>query len=105
MKRQEAIILSMTPEERAKPNLLNASRRKRIAAGSGTTVQDVNKIAKQRDDMETVMKRMKKMGGLGALGAMMGGGGLPGMGGAGGGLGKLPGGGLPRPGGFPFGKR
>lgn len=104
-KRLEAIIQSMTPKERRNPDLIKASRKVRIAAGSGTTVPDVNKLLKQHQQMETVMKRMKKMGGLGALGAMMGGGGLPGMGGAGGGLGKLPGGGLPRPGGFPFGKR
>jgi len=109
-KRLEAIIQSMTPKERRNPDLIKASRKLRIAAGSGTTVPDVNKLLKQHQQMETVMKRMKKMGGLGALGAMMGGGGLPGMGGPGmggpgGGLGKLPGGGLPRPGGFPFGKR
>jgi signal recognition particle subunit SRP54 len=104
-KRLEAIIQSMTPKERRNPDLIKASRKVRIAAGSGTTVPDVNKLLKQHQQMETVMKRMKKLGGLGALGAMMGGGGLPGMGGAGGGLGKLPGGGLPRPGGFPFGKR
>jgi signal recognition particle subunit SRP54 len=66
--RQEAIIYSMTLAERAKPSLLNASRRKRIAAGSGTTVQDVNKLAKQQEQMQTVMKRMKKMG----MGKMMG---------------------------------
>lgn len=68
MKRQEAIILSMTKQERAKPILLNASRKRRIAEGSGTTVQDVNKIYKQLQDMQTVMKRMKKMG----MGKMMG---------------------------------
>ncbi|MFA5592338.1 MAG: signal recognition particle protein [Micavibrio sp.] len=68
MKRQEAIILSMTLEERAKPQLLNASRRRRIAAGSGTNVQDVNKLCKQQADMQTMMKRMKKMG----MGKMMG---------------------------------
>jgi len=101
-KRLEAIIQSMTPKERRNPDLIKASRKQRIAAGSGTSVPEVNKLLKQHQQMETVMKRMKKMGGLGALGAMMGGG-LPG--GLGGGLGKLPGGGLPRPGGFPFGKR
>lgn len=68
MKRQEAIILSMTKRERAKPELLNASRRRRIAEGSGTTVQDVNKLCKQQQDMQTMMKRMKKMG----MGKMMG---------------------------------
>ena len=67
-KKQEAIILSMTLEERSRPVLLNASRKRRIAAGSGTTVQDVNKLYKQLQDMQTVMKRMKKMG----MGKMMG---------------------------------
>jgi signal recognition particle subunit SRP54 len=77
--RQEAIILSMTRAERAKPDVLNASRRKRIAAGSGTTVQDVNRVIKQFQDMQTMMKRMNKMGGKGlmrSLGGMMGGGGM-----------------------------
>lgn len=68
MKRQEAIILSMTKHERAKPELLNASRRRRIAQGSGVSVQDVNKLCKQQQDMQTMMKRMKKMG----MGKMMG---------------------------------
>ncbi len=60
--RQEAIILSMTAKERKHPKLLNASRRQRIAAGSGTTVQEVNRLIKQHQQMETVMKRLKKMG-------------------------------------------
>ncbi len=68
LKKQEAIILSMTKKERAAPQIMNASRRKRIADGSGTTVQDVNKICKQQQDMQTVMKRIKKMG----MGKMMG---------------------------------
>ncbi len=68
IKRQEAIIFSMTPEERGNPRLLNASRRKRIAAGSGVTVHDVNKLAKQQEQMQTIMKRMKKMGIGGLLG-------------------------------------
>jgi len=67
LKRQEAVILSMTKEERAKPDVLNASRRKRIAAGSGTTVQDVNRLIKQFQDMQTMMKRMQKMGGKGMM--------------------------------------
>ncbi len=67
VKKQEAIIQSMTIAERTDPDLLNASRKKRIAAGSGTTVQDVNKIAKQQKDMSTMMKRIKKMG----MGGMM----------------------------------
>lgn len=68
LKRQEAIILSMTLEERSKPKLLNASRRKRIAAGSGVSVQDVNRVVKQQEQMLIMMKRMKKMG----MGKMMG---------------------------------
>lgn len=68
MKRQEAIILSMTKDERANPQRLNASRRRRIAEGSGMSVQDVNKLCKQQADMQTMMKRMKKMG----MGKMMG---------------------------------
>ncbi len=74
LKRQAAIISSMTPKERKLPDLIKASRKKRIAAGSGTTVQDVNKLLKQFDDMSTMMKRMNKLGqkglmrqGLGAL--------------------------------------
>src|SRR5690606_21010455 len=76
MKKQEALILSMTPRERAKPALLNASRKKRIASGSGMSVQDVNKLCKQQADMQTMMKRMKKMGGgkmMGMMKQMMGG--------------------------------
>jgi signal recognition particle subunit SRP54 len=79
LKRQEAIILSMTKTERAKPDTLNASRRKRIAAGSGVTVQDVNRLLKQFQDMQTMMKRMQKLGGKGMMrnmGALFGGGGL-----------------------------
>ena len=76
LNRQEAIILSMTKQERTKPELLNASRRKRIAAGSGTEVQDVNRLIKQFMDMQTMMKRMQKMGGKGmmqSLGGLFGG--------------------------------
>ncbi len=68
IKRQEAIILSMTLKEREKPDLLNASRKKRIAAGSGTSVQEINKLVKQQLQMQTMMKRMRKMG----MGKMMG---------------------------------
>jgi signal recognition particle subunit SRP54 len=67
VKKQEAIILSMTKAEREDPDLLNASRKKRIAAGSGTTVQEINRLAKQQKQMATVMKRIKKMG----MGGMM----------------------------------
>lgn len=58
--RVEAIISSMTERERHDPRLLNASRRKRIARGSGTTVQDVNRVMKQYDEMRTMMKRFGK---------------------------------------------
>ena len=56
MKKPEAIIRSMTPKERRYPDILNASRRRRIAAGSGTTVQDVNQLIRQFDDMKKQMK-------------------------------------------------
>tara|TARA_Y100000031_G_scaffold33615_1_gene37685 strand:- start:256 stop:843 length:588 start_codon:yes stop_codon:yes gene_type:complete len=71
--RQEAIILSMTAAERRKPKILNGSRRRRIAAGSGTTVQDVNRVLKQFQQMTAMMKKMGKMGKKG----LMAGGGLP----------------------------
>ena len=67
LKRQAAIISSMTPRERRVPDLIKASRKKRIAAGSGTTVQDVNKLLKQFDDMSTMMKRMTKLGQKGLM--------------------------------------
>jgi signal recognition particle subunit SRP54 len=66
-KRQAAIISSMTIKERRSPDILKASRKKRIAAGSGTSVQEVNKLLKQFDDMSTMMKRMNKMGGQQAM--------------------------------------
>lgn len=59
----EAIIYSMTPEERANPSLINGSRRKRIASGSGTTIQDVNRLLKQFDETKRMMKMMTKRGG------------------------------------------
>lgn len=58
----EAIINSMTREERKKPKILNGSRRKRIARGSGTTIQDVNRLIKQFQDMQTMIGRLSKMG-------------------------------------------
>ena len=82
MARQEAIILSMTKAERENPSMLNSSRKKRIAAGSGTSVVDVNRLLKQFDAMQQMMKQLsgknmrklqKKMGRMG--------GGFPGMGG------------------------
>ncbi|MDP3935532.1 MAG: signal recognition particle protein [Alphaproteobacteria bacterium] len=60
--RQIAVIRSMTQKERKNPKLLNASRKRRIAGGSGVEVQDVNRLLKQHQDMETIMKRMKKLG-------------------------------------------
>tara|TARA_B100000700_G_scaffold7422_1_gene7923 strand:- start:230 stop:1105 length:876 start_codon:yes stop_codon:yes gene_type:complete len=74
---QEAIILSMTSKERKNINLLNASRRKRIAFGSGTTVQEVNRLVKQYMEMAKVMKKMSKQGAGGLLKSLFGGG-LPG---------------------------
>jgi signal recognition particle subunit SRP54 len=104
----EAIISSMTAKERANPDLMNAKRKKRVAAGSGTDVQTVNKVLKMHQEMARAMKQIKKMGGLKGLAAMFGGGGgggpmggmggMGGLGGMGGGAGGLPGlggGGLP----------
>lgn len=119
LKRQEAIISSMTRTERANPRLMNASRKRRVAAGSGTEVQDINRLLKSHMEMAKMMKKVGKVGGKGMMKGLMGGGGMPGPGqmpqlppgGMGGGMGggmpglggpKLPGlGGLP---GFP-GKR
>ncbi len=85
--RMDAIIGSMTPKERARPDLLNAKRKIRIAKGSGMQVQDVNKLLKMHQEMERAMKQIKKMGGLAGLGKLFGGGGLgaamPGLGGPG----------------------
>ncbi len=61
LSRTEAIICSMTPGERAKPNLIDGSRRKRIARGSGTTVQDVNQLLRQFEQMKKMMKTMGRM--------------------------------------------
>jgi len=63
LKVTEAIINSMTAQERRSPSILNASRRRRIAAGSGTTVQDVNQLVKQFRDMQRLMKEMGISGG------------------------------------------
>jgi signal recognition particle subunit SRP54 len=128
IKRQEAIILSMTKKERISVGLLNASRRKRIAAGSGTSVQEVNRLVKQYQDMARMMKKLGGKTGAAAMKAMLGGAGVgaAGMGNAGGvpdlsvlsrGLGKGLGGsvaqglgsglanGLPGLGGKPAGKK
>ena len=75
MKKPEAIIRSMTPKERRDPSILNASRRKRIAAGSGTTVQDVNTLIRQFEQAQQMMKRMMGAKGKKALRGMR----FPGM--------------------------
>ena len=69
----EAMLSSMTAKERAKPEIINAKRKIRVAKGSGTTVQEINKLLKMHQEMATAMKRLKKMGGLGKLAAMFGG--------------------------------
>ena len=87
LKRQEAIILSMTKQERRDPDVLNGSRRKRIAKGSGVEVSEVNKLLKMHRQMSDVMKKMGK--GKGLMSALFGGSapklpagaGLPGLGG------------------------
>ena len=96
----DAVIGSMTPKERAKPELLNAKRKIRIAKGSGTTVQEVNKLLKMHQEMATAMKKFKKMGGMKGMMSMFGKGGIGGIGNALGGpdLGEMmgkAGGGLP----------
>ncbi|WP_174286462.1 signal recognition particle protein [Sphingomonas bacterium] len=118
----EAIIGSMTLKERAKPEVITAKRKIRIAKGSGTNVQDVNKLLKMHLEMSTAMKKIRKMGGIKGMMAMLGKGGMGGLGnaiggadmgeamkGLGGGLPGLPGlpgsgGGLP-PGMAGFGNR
>ncbi len=79
----DAMIGSMTLKERSKPELINAKRKIRIAKGSGTTVQEVNKLLKMHLEMSTAMKKIKKMGGMKGMMAMLGKGGL------GGGLGGI----------------
>ncbi|HEU5208573.1 MAG TPA: signal recognition particle protein [Longimicrobiales bacterium] len=69
VKHIEAIVLSMTPQERKKPQIINGSRRKRIAAGSGRTVQEVNRLLDQFKQMQKLMKQLKGMG----MGKLMGG--------------------------------
>ncbi|MFT8989462.1 MAG: signal recognition particle protein [Gluconobacter albidus] len=87
-KRHKAIISSMTKQERKTPDIIKASRKKRIAAGSGTTVPEINRLLKQFNDMSTMMKRISKMGLGGLMRGMGGAGGLAdlmkGMGGPGG---------------------
>ena len=67
IKRQLAIIQSMTKKERVHPKLLNASRKRRIAEGSGTSVPEVNRMVKQHQEMQNLMKRMKKLGKKGLM--------------------------------------
>jgi signal recognition particle subunit SRP54 len=74
-RRMEGIICSMTPMEKKKPNVLNASRRKRIAKGSGTSVAEVNTLLKKFAQMQKMMKKMGKFQKM--MGKM--GGGMPGM--------------------------
>ena len=79
MSRIEAIILSMTPAERANPSLINLSRKHRIAKGSGVDISEVNRLVKQFEQMKKMMKQLpgmmggKRKGGLGGLGGLMGG--------------------------------
>jgi signal recognition particle subunit SRP54 len=107
LKRQKAIIDSMTPKERRNPDVLKASRKKRIAAGSGTEVQEINRLLKMHRQMADMMKAMggAKRGPLAGLGQMLGMGGgqpsaemlqqladkMPGLPGAPGGLPNIPG--------------
>lgn len=73
LKRIEAIIQSMTPEERQRPKILKASRKRRIAAGSGTSVQEVNALLKQFQEMQNMMKQMGRGKGLGGLSSLFSG--------------------------------
>jgi signal recognition particle subunit SRP54 len=107
MKRTEAIIDSMTRMERNNYKIIDASRKTRIAKGSGTTIHDVNMLLKQYTDMRQMMTQMNRsglfkqaLGGMGGgmmnkLGGLFGGGGMPSMPGMGGGLGGMLGGGMP----------
>ena len=88
---------SMTAKERAKPEIINAKRKIRVAKGSGTTVQEVNKLLKMHQEMANAMKRLKKLGGFGKLAAMFSGGDMEKA------LGGLPGGQMPQRPGLPGG--
>ena len=85
MSRTEAIILSMTPKERENPNIIGASRKKRIANGAGVKVEDVNRLLKSFDQMKAMIKKIsgpgagKKMKRMGRMGGMGGFGGFPGF--------------------------
>jgi signal recognition particle subunit SRP54 len=89
--KMEVIINSMTPAERRNPDILNGSRKRRITVGSGTTIQDLNRLLKQHKQMAKMMKKMKGKGMqqmMRGMGGMLGQGGMPGGG-------SIPGGGLP----------
>jgi signal recognition particle subunit SRP54 len=83
--RKQGIIHSMTLKERARPEIIKATRKRRIAAGAGVQVQDVNRLLKEFEQMQDMMKKMqggglmKMMKRMGAMKGMMGGGGFPGM--------------------------
>ncbi|UTW46633.1 signal recognition particle protein [bacterium SCSIO 12696] len=101
--KMEALINSMTPAERRNPDILNGSRKRRITMGSGTTIQDLNRLMKQHKQMAKMMKKMKG-GGMAKM--MRGLGGMPGMGNLPGGMppmGGMSGGDLPPMGGMPPG--
>jgi signal recognition particle subunit SRP54 len=72
LRRVEAIIRSMTPRERRDPGVLNGSRRRRIAAGSGTNLTDVNRLIKQFSEMQMLMKQLSGGGRRGATAALLG---------------------------------
>lgn len=96
MHQMEAIINSMTPEERRKPDIISGSRKKRIAKGSGTQIQDINRLLKQHKQMSKMMKKFSGKGGMAKMMRGMKGMLPPGMGGGPGGMGGMGG-----PGGFP----
>ena len=80
--RMEGIINSMTPQERSKPELIKAKRKQRIAKGAGVQVQEVNRMLRQFEQMQGMMKQIKKGGMqkmMRGMGRLMGGGGMPGM--------------------------
>ncbi|MGB3619708.1 MAG: signal recognition particle protein, partial [Ketobacter sp.] len=84
LKKMEAIIYSMTTKERRSPDVINGSRKKRIAAGSGTQIPDINRVLKQHKQMQKMMKKMSSKSGMKnmmrGMKGMMGGGGFPGGG-------------------------
>jgi signal recognition particle subunit SRP54 len=83
VRRMEGIIHSMTPLERRKPDLLKASRKRRIAAGAGVHVQEVNRMLNQFEQMRDMMKKMKGGGMMKMMKRLAGKKGMPGMGGMG----------------------